>query len=357
MDDEHTATEEADSTAMSENPSASYETQSSLDNEDNEDNDDAEITQNKPDDLDLTSLTLTGHSTPRAPTERADADPDLTSTSSIAYSSTSPYETLKQQINESESPFDLEDSNLPSTPPGKSSFRQYHGTPMSPGSSPFVPPVSHEIETPTTNRKGGYHYSKPSDPVMHRMPDKTYRVQATPLGKGAGAGRSKFNVTPKNKPSASKYAFDDSPLSSPEPEAPQLNDEIFSSPIKSAFTPGTDRKRSRPSFSGHLRVTPQPGTSVLTPAKGGASGKRPGFWDSDDEEMPEDFEDDGFSPPKTMQFHIPQSRLMKTPAKEASKRIVEDLLVTAGADDITDSVGEQSPSLIRRAEGLEDESF
>lgn len=49
--------------------------------------------------------------------------------------------------------------------------------------------------------------------------------------------------------------------------------------------------------------------------------------------------------------------LTKT-AKEASKKIVEDLLVTAGAgDDITDSVGEQSPSLIRRADGLEDESF
>lgn len=62
---------------------------------------------------------------------------------------------------------------------------------------------------------------------------------------------------------------------------------------------------------------PQPGTSVLTPAKGGgASGKRPGFWDSDDDdddEMAGDFEDDGFSPPKTMQFHIPQSRLMRTP--------------------------------------------
>lgn len=44
-------------------------------------------------------------------------------------------------------------------------------------------------------------------------------------------------------------------------------------------------------------------------------------------------------------------------AKEASKRIVEDLLVTAGAEDITDSVNEQDPSLIRRAEGLDDDSF
>ena len=215
---------------------------------------------------------------------------------------------------------------------------------------------------------------------MHRMPDKTYRVQATPL-KG-------HHITPKPNTSARKYPLDDSPLSSPEPEAPKLHEEIFSSPIKGLETPGTGRKRrflhggtpgraGGTPGTGGLR-TPQPGTSVLTPAKGKAK-----QWDSDDDDDEllggggggdDDFTDDGFSPPKTMQFHIPQSRLMKTPgrlsnpsvgrivltktAKEASKKIVEDLLVTAGAgDDITDSVGEQSPSLIRRADGLEDESF
>ena len=45
-------------------------------------------------------------------------------------------------------------------------------------------------------------------------------------------------------------------------------------------------------------------------------------------------------------------------AKEASKRIVSDLLVSAGANDITDSVDdEQSPSVIRRVNRLEDETF
>lgn len=162
------------------------------------------------------------------------------------------------------------------------------------------------------------------------MADKTYRVQATPLGKGAaGANRSKFTITPKTKPPASKY--DDSPLSSPEPEAPQLNAEIFGdSPLKPT-TPGTGRRHAPPSAGAdRLRFTPQPGTSVLTPAKGGggggggASGKRP-VWDSDDDDFGYgsagggggggDFDDDdlGASPPKTMQFHIPQSRLMKTP--------------------------------------------
>ena len=170
---------------------------------------------------------------------------------------------------------------------------------------------------------------------MHRMADKIYRVQATPLGKGAaggGAGRSKFAITPKTKPPASKY--DDSPLSSPEPEAPQLNAEIFGdSPLKPS-TPGTAGtgtgrryQHAPPSTgAGRLRFTPQPGTSVLTPAKGGGggAGKRP-VWDSDDDDEfggagAGDFDDDdlGASPPKTMQFHIPQSRLMKTPGRPPS---------------------------------------
>ncbi|KAI9923788.1 hypothetical protein ASPWEDRAFT_27891 [Aspergillus wentii DTO 134E9] len=297
----------------------------------------------KADDVDLTSLTLESHSTPRAPSHEHHQDDD-TSTS-LPYS---PYETLKQQINETEVPFDLEDSALPTTP-GKP-YQRSHGfshhatdTPMS--SSPFVPPVSYDDE-PSTAQRGH------ENPVMHQMPDRTYRVQATPIGKSYGNNRSKFTITPKA--TTSKYTFDDSPISSPEPEAPQLHAEIFDSPSK-AMTPGTGRKR-RP--SANLRITPKPGMSVLTPAKG--SGKQPA-WDSDDElagDYYDDDEDFGPSPPKTMQFHIPQSRLMKTPAKEASKRIVSDLLTTAGAEDITDDFNDdQSPSVIRRVERLEDETF
>lgn len=55
--------------------------------------------------------------------------------------------------------------------------------------------------------------------------------------------------------------------------------------------------------------TPQPGTSILTPAKGKG---RDDYAFDDDFDI--DLDDtDSFSPPKTMQFHIPQSRLMKTP--------------------------------------------
>ncbi|KAH8426171.1 DASH complex subunit ASK1 [Aspergillus melleus] len=329
---EQTMTEE-EVTQSDLNESASYETPSSE--------------RHRPDDLELTELNASSHSTPRAQLDRhAHTDNDTTVTSSIAHPS--PY-------HEPEPQFEGEDSMLPSTPgrtPSRPQDHTYQSSqafddPMS--SSPFIERGAYMPDDPMSHQKD-------SDPVMHRLQDRTYRVQATPLGKGYGGGassRPKFTVTPKPSTSKSKYGYDDSPLSSPEMEAPQLHAEIFSSPLK-ARTPGTGRKRR--TSSNHMRVTPQPGLSVLTPAKGGGK-YRTGF-DSDDDMVDDDDEDFGPSPPKTMQFHIPQSRLMKTPAKEASKRIVEDLLFTAGANDTTDDVpDEQSPSVIRRVERLEDETF
>ena len=101
-------------------------------------------------------------------------------------------------------------------------------------------------------------------------------------------------------------------------------------------------------------------------------------WDSDEDEEGEVGE--GISPPKTMQFHIPQRRLIKTPgrfsdlssfvqgcfggvgcllminvAREASKRIVEDLLMTAGGS-VTDDLEEDSPSVVRRTR-IEEDTF
>jgi DASH complex subunit ASK1 len=61
-----------------------------------------------------------------------------------------------------------------------------------------------------------------------------------------------------------------------------------------------------------MRETPKPGMSVLTPAKKSAG--KSAMWDSDDD-LDYDNDDLGPSPPKTMQFHIPQSRLMRTPGK------------------------------------------
>ncbi|OJI97242.1 hypothetical protein ASPVEDRAFT_36653 [Aspergillus versicolor CBS 583.65] len=296
------------------------------------------IDDRKPDDIDLTSLSLSQHSTPRAMHDNPLND--STVTSSIAHPS--PY---GQPEGDNNHDYD-DDSYLPTTPgkqPSRGSHHQVYNDDLM-SSSPFIPPVSHEKPHSATQ--------KGADPVLHHLNDRTYRVQATPLGKGYDATRSRFAVTPKA--SATKYAFEDSPMSSPEPEAPQLNSELFSSPLKPQ-TPGTGRK-SRPSGN-RPRGTPKPGRSVLTPAKGGLGSHND--WDSDDDQFGDEAEDElGPSPPKTMQFHIPQSRLMKTPAKEASKRIVEQLLFTAGANDTTEELGEdQSPSVIRRVERLEDDTF
>ncbi|KAL4738037.1 DASH complex subunit Ask1-domain-containing protein [Aspergillus similis] len=295
----------------------------------------------KPDDLELTSLSLSSHSTPRA-AMRESARNDSTVTSSIAHPS--PYD---QGLADDDGHYQQDDSYLPTTP-GKQTSRgtydQSYGDDIL-SSSPFVPPVSHEVLTSGTHK----------GPIMHHFGDKTYRVQATPMGKAYDPSRSRFAVTPNVASSAKKYAFEDSPISSPEPEAPQLNSELFSSPLKPQ-TPGTGR-RGRPDAN-RSRAPPKPGTSVLTPAKGGF-GKR-SEWDSDDEQFTYDDDDNelGLSPPKTMQFHIPQSRLMKTPAKEASRRIVEQLLFTAGANDTTEDLqDDQSPSVIRRVERLEDDTF
>ncbi|QKX62365.1 uncharacterized protein TRUGW13939_09524 [Talaromyces rugulosus] len=293
----------------------------------------------------------------------------------------------------------LPEENTPVTPGRYTSKYHQQNTPMS---SPFIPPSSHKPSTAkrTNNNK------KPTDPVLHHVLDKTYRVQATPLSKSSSSYKpTKFTVsTPKDK--TPRYTFDDSPISSPELEAPKLHEEIFSSPLKGIMsnTPGTGgrsrtRRRGSSTASPNKRTTPRPGVSVLTPGKPKTTATATiakDSWNSDDD----DDDDDGFgkyttddddtgapyemSPPKTMQFHIPQSRLMKTPAKEASKRIVSDLLATAGGggsnedddDDDDENYADQSyakhqyyqtpgggddegysPTLVRSGARIEDDTF
>ncbi|KAH7084396.1 DASH complex subunit Ask1-domain-containing protein [Paraphoma chrysanthemicola] len=264
-----------------------------------------------------------GHSTPRAPPStnktrgRGGNGADEPQFAGLS----SPYEALRQEIEGSKTP------KLEPVTPGKS-----QALPDMTGnfdSSPFV--------QPTTSKKPYVNH----DPLLHRVLDKTYRVQATPLisprkykPTGAFTPRTGQKGGPSSRGDAAKlprWADDSSPPSSP---APQLRADIFS-PVKAPRTPGV---------------------SVQTPAKGRApmSINRSGtvFDDSDeDEEI-----DLGYSPPKTIQFHIPQSKLLQTPAREASRRIVDDLLMTAGGD-ITDSTGgmdEDSPSVVRRQVDLDD---
>ena len=119
--------------------------------------------------------------------------------------------------------------------------------------------------------------SKRQGPLLHRVLDNNWRLQATPLSK------------------RNNYADVDA-LSSP--PAPEITSQIFS-----------------PSPMGKILKTPL------------AQRKQDAFDDSDD-----DFEKElGMSPPVTMQFSMPASKLMRTPARTAAMNIVEEVLRTAGA--------------------------
>ncbi|KAF1996592.1 hypothetical protein P154DRAFT_556180 [Amniculicola lignicola CBS 123094] len=250
------------------------------------------------------------HSTPRAP-HTGGKEPAF-----AKYSS--PYETLKERMEATR-----RTPGVAPTTPGKP--QALPDMMMSLDSSPFVPP--------TTTKKGPYINQ---DPVLHQVLDKTYRIAATPHT--ARKQKQTLGFTPgtsgRSRPPAAKWAEDSSPLASP---APQLRADIFSSPLKAPRTPGVS-----------VQQTPRTGKSHYG---GTMTGK--GVFDSDSEG---DEDDLGFSPPKTMQFHIPQSRLLQTPAQEASKRIVEDLLLTAGGDitDTTDGLDDDSPSVVRRRVDLDD---
>lgn len=220
----------------------------------------------------------------------------------------SPYETLKREIKGTpQQPALNDDSTLPSTP--RNPFQAH------PNSSPFP--------APSTSRR---HRTPKDDPLLHRILDKNWRLQATPhtttrapkpgtfalpyrTGRTPARRDSAIDDEPatpaegKGKKPTAKAEDNDNLDSSPAVPAPQLHSEIFGTPA---------------------RRTKIPGVSVLTPAQGkrtpsqkrgartAAEGNeaRTGAWDSDSDE---DEDGPGMSPPKTMQFHVPQSRLLRTP--------------------------------------------
>ena len=103
-----------------------------------------------------------------------------------------------------------------------------------------------------------------------------------------------------------KYDVED-PDSSPPMPAPELRAEIFGSPSKSRRVPGVSVLTPARNTAGKSK-----GDGGEGDYKGKALPSHTGIWDSDsdDDGLPE-----GMSPPKTMQFHIPPSKLLKTPGK------------------------------------------
>ncbi|KAF7863228.1 hypothetical protein EAF04_007310 [Stromatinia cepivora] len=273
-------------------------------------------------------------STPRGP-PRKDKEPQFVDLSS-------PYEGLRREFKEATLQGDEDDTQLPRTPGAKQRIPDMS---MLPDSSPFDPttyrmdPTFYDLPS-TTQTYIPSTAQKTKDPQYLKMLEKNYRIQATPLT------NRKEKKTPVNKPS---WRDNHSPLSSPPAAAPQLHADIFSSPIRQPYKPNAPRT---------------PGVSVQTPAKGKSKDifaksikkeKDEITWESDSDEDAEDiYKELGMSPPKTIQFSLPQSRLLQTPAREASKRIVEDLLTTAGAGfDNTDEL-DNSPSIVAMKDDFDD---
>ncbi|ROV91689.1 hypothetical protein VMCG_09217 [Cytospora schulzeri] len=218
---------------------------------------------------------------------------------------------------------------------------------------------------------------KNRDPLLHRVLDKNYRIQATPhkpLPK-SGVSPIKWKVTEKPQDNSGKGKgkgklppawHEDSAMSSPEMAIPTLRSAAFMSPVKGGGGGGRRASGMRPGATpGGPRT---PGVSVQTPAtakktkdvyasKDEASRGRQKdeiTWGSDDEE------DDaglygGMSPPKTIQFALPPSKLMQTPAREASRRIVDDILVTAGM--APEESSEYSPTIVKMNANISDDTF
>ncbi|CAJ2514258.1 Uu.00g023770.m01.CDS01 [Anthostomella pinea] len=249
---------------------------------------------------------------------------------------------------------------------------------MTPRSSSFM------LEEPTLHQQQMFDDEqsamarKPKDLLLHRVLDKNYRLQATPHkgvpvlkprgrsrspeknGHGGGEGTAEDRTR--------RALWADSPMSSPEMAVPKLRSDLYMSPVR----------LRRKSGGGYGPRTP--GVSVQTPAttkkrdifaeargggddKGKGKGLALGRRDPDEITWESDEDDDdtggglfgGMSPPKTIQFALPASKLMQTPAREASRRIVDDILITAGA--APEDPNEYSPTMVHMNQDILDDTF
>jgi hypothetical protein len=145
--------------------------------------------------------------------------------------------------------------------------------------APSTPLSAPRVQPPSTIKRRSP--SKRQGPLLHRVLDNNWRLQATPLSKRS-------------------YYADIDALSSP--PAPEITSQIFS-----------------PSPMGKILKTPLSQRRKV---------------DTLDDDSDDDFEKElGMSPPVTMQFSMPASKLMRTPARTAAINIVEEVLRTAGGRD------------------------
>ncbi len=217
----------------------------------------------------------------------------------------SPYETLKREtLNANDTP----NSTLPSTPHAQVA------SPADTQSSPFAPPST----THHTN------YRTPAnDIILHRVLDRNWRLQATPHStarplpyrtKSAPEATPRGATIERGRRAKENYDLDSSPAIA----APELHAEIFDTPARKGRIPGvsilTPARRKKPS-------------AADSASRGKSKEVARGIWsDSDDDDDDDDGAALGMSPPKTMQFHVPQGRLMRTPGTYLALRLANFIL-------------------------------
>lgn len=184
------------------------------------------------------------------------------------------------------------------------------------------------------------------DPLLHRVLDKNYRVQSTPhrpgirispLKKDKDRDKDKDKGGKGRERAMAAWQEDDSAVSSPEIAPPTLRSELFMSPSKlmarqrvaaaasqgprtpgvSVQTPARGQVKSRDVFSSAARGRAAGGARDVGPSTTRQPEGRPKYeidWDSDGDDDDDDLYA-GMSPPKTIQFALPPSKLLQTPGE------------------------------------------
>jgi DASH complex subunit ASK1 len=258
------------------------------------------------DDL-LSSPSMGGgrHSTPRMPaTATKTISKDVPKQPTFAEDYPSPYEALKQQI---DGRTNGKMSVAPTTPGKNTALPDMS---MTPDTSPFNAYINPPLSIMGKSNK---------DTLLHQsILSKNFRVQATPL---TSRKTTKFGATPGTANRTRRILDFEDTMSSPLEEAPAPRLRGVFSPMKGARTPGKsiltpnvkkqfEERRTRES---NLEAGATPD---VTRGRTGGLTSRSIAWDSDSEE-----EDDlGMSPPKTIMFNLPESRVMQTPGESLSSK-------------------------------------
>jgi DASH complex subunit ASK1 len=281
----------------------------------------------------------------------------------------SPYETLKQEMTSTTTTRAKANKGI-STPGQKApTFLPPEETP-DPQSSPFLPMSARQI--PGTARNAA---RQNPDPLLHRVLDKNYRIQATP--------HTTRRTSPSKPAQMRDPLLDSSPYSPQLAAPPQLRAEIFGTPV--ARRGAAKATAAAPRTPGISVQNPRGLASrgVATPAQAespsdstrrtlfSTSAHKPALRTPEPSQGVDDYDSEidttameggtEVSPPKTLQFHVPltatRANMLQTPAREASRRIVEDLLLTAGGkggnglDDVTSEIEGLESGFERGEEG------